>query len=212
MRGRGKPRPRRFSTPFAVKQLAASADRASVTFNVSPQVRPVVLIGVFAAVGLALALFIMLSRAGAGANETVATTTPPRHAGSATPHRGTTGSNAAVRAAAKDLRPEVVRALAANRVVVVLLWAPGSSTDDLARREAEAGARLAGAEFVLVDVTREREVRPLTERLGLLEDPAVLVYGRRSATPDVRFDGFADREAVAQAAANVGSSRARRGS
>jgi hypothetical protein len=38
--------------------------------------------------------------------------------------------------------------------------------------------------------------------LGVLPDPAVLVY-RRPGDLVARFDGFADRDTVAQAATNV---------
>ena len=185
--------------------------------------RLLALISALVTVVLALGLF-MLARTGAdGTDPALSTASPPRAEGgpAAAPRRADASkAHAPARAraaahpgttAAKDARPAVVRALAANRVVVVSLWAPGSSTDELADREARAGAQLAGATFVRIDVTRQREVAPLTAKLGLLADPAVLVYGPRSVTPDVRLDGFADREAVAQAAENVRQRRIRRG-
>ena len=45
-------------------------------------------------------------------------------------------------------------------------------------------------------------MRNLTEQLGLLSDPGVLVY-RKPGTLAVRIDGFADRDTVAQAADNA---------
>ncbi len=107
-------------------------------------------------------------------------------------------------AAATDGLPAAISdALAQNRVVVVSLYAPKIDLDLMATREAEAGARTAGAGFVALNVLSEEESRPLTKQLGVLEDPAVLVY-RRPGELVVRFTGFADQQTVAQAARNAG--------
>lgn len=99
--------------------------------------------------------------------------------------------------------PKVLSAaLADHRIVVVGLYDPDASVDEIALAEARAGARAAGAGFVALDVSAEAQSRPLLLLLGTLENPGVLVYLR----PDVlfaRIDGFADRETVAQAAANA---------
>jgi hypothetical protein len=55
---------------------------------------------------------------------------------------------------------------------------------------------------VPLDVLDERQAGPLTSLLGVLPDPAVLVY-RRPGDLVARFDGFADRDTVAQAVANA---------
>jgi hypothetical protein len=68
--------------------------------------------------------------------------------------------------------------------------------------EARAGAAAAGVGFVALNVFAERQSRPLLEQLGTLENPSVLVY-RRPNTLFARIGGFADRETVAQAAANA---------
>ena len=75
-------------------------------------------------------------------------------------------------------------ALRADTVAVVALYAPGSSVDELARAEAEAGAKDAGVAFVSLDVSNERVAAPLTSLLTggasaadrVLDDPAVLVF------------------------------------
>ena len=94
-------------------------------------------------------------------------------------------------------------ALARNRVVVVSLYVPDVKLDDMAMQEARAGAAAAGAGFVALNVLNEGQSRPLTKELGVLEDPAVLVF-RRPGELVVRFSGFADKQTVLQAARNAG--------
>jgi hypothetical protein len=94
-------------------------------------------------------------------------------------------------------------ALARNAVVVVSLYAPDVEIDEMAMEEAKAGAAAAGAGFVALNVLNESHARPLTKELGVLEDPAVLVF-RRPGELVVRFSGFADKQTVLQAARNAG--------
>ena len=94
-------------------------------------------------------------------------------------------------------------ALASHRVVVLSLYAPGVELDDMALLEARAGAAAAGAGFVALDVLNERQSKPLTKKLGVLEDPSVLIF-RRPSEVVVSFSGFADKQTVAQAARNAG--------
>ena len=104
----------------------------------------------------------------------------------------------------------LAHALASHAVVVVSLYAPRSSVDALATDEAKHGAALAGAGFVAFNVADEKVVSPLTSLLTgaqtaadrVLDGPAVLVF-LRPRTLFVRFNGFADRDTVAQAAANA---------
>ena len=51
-------------------------------------------------------------------------------------------------------------------------------------------------------VLSEAQVGKLTQMLGLLPDPGLLVY-IRPGTLAVRISGFADKETVAQAAQNA---------
>jgi hypothetical protein len=94
-------------------------------------------------------------------------------------------------------------AFARHRIVVVSLYAPSVELDGMATREAEAGAADAGAGFVALDVLNEGQSRSLTKQLGVLEDPAVLVF-RRPGELVTRFSGFVDKQTVAQAARNAG--------
>jgi hypothetical protein len=115
---------------------------------------------------------------------------------------------------AKPARPKVklnpglpaalARALTARPVAVVAFVTPDAGVDEMAAKEAAAGARAAGASFVAVDVSKERETRPFAVKLGVLEAPAVLVF-KRPGDLFVRLDGFADLDVVAQAAENAQS-------
>ncbi len=106
----------------------------------------------------------------------------------------------------------LARALASHAVVVVSLYAPRSSVDAMATDEAKHGAALAGAGFVAFSVADEKVVSPLTSLLTgaqtaadrVLDGPAVLVF-QRPRTLFVRFNGFADRDTVAQAVVNAAS-------
>jgi hypothetical protein len=100
------------------------------------------------------------------------------------------------------LTPEVAAALRSHDVVVVSLFDPQSRVDQISLAEASAGAKAARAGFVPLDVLTQRQAGPLVRQLGVLPDPAVLVY-RRPGDIVARFDGFADRDTVAQAVANV---------
>jgi hypothetical protein len=103
-------------------------------------------------------------------------------------------------------------ALRAKPVVVVALYAPGAAVDRAARDEAQQGAELAGAGFVALDVSDNKVAAPLTSVLTgastaadrVLDDPAVLVF-QQPKTLFVRFNGFTDRDTVAQAAVNAGA-------
>jgi hypothetical protein len=96
----------------------------------------------------------------------------------------------------------LARALGQHGVVVVSLYNPYSEVDGIAFAEARAGAQLAGVGFVPLNVLSRTQVEKLTEQLGLLPDPGVLVYTRPAALV-ARLSGFADKETVAQAAQNA---------
>ena len=96
----------------------------------------------------------------------------------------------------------LVTALEHHSVVVVALYDPQSRVDGISLGEALAGAAAAHVGFVPLNVLDPSQAGPLMKLLGVLPDPAVLVY-RRPGDLVVRFDGFADRDTVAQAATNV---------
>jgi hypothetical protein len=93
-------------------------------------------------------------------------------------------------------------ALEENRVVVVLFYTPGSNYDTIQAREARAGAAAGGAGFLAVNVSRDREVASLAAAFQVRDAPAILVV-KRGLRVVVRINGYADRETIAQAAANA---------
>lgn len=122
----------------------------------------------------------------------------------------------------KGLPPVLVHALNAHPVVIVALYqvdrtataaqrlaaragkSPDAAVgiDRLALAEAQQGARDAHSGFVGINVFRQADAAPLTKLLGVLQDPAVLVF-KRPGTVFVQLNGFADKDTVAQAAANA---------
>jgi hypothetical protein len=133
---------------------------------------------------------------------------PKKHAATkakaaATPPKAPAKPSPIVTAAlAAGLPAPVARALGQHQTVVVSLYNPYSEVDGIAFAEARAGAGLAGAGFVPLNVLSKSQVGKLTEQLGLLPDPGVLVYVRPAALV-VKISGFADKETVAQAAQNA---------
>lgn len=128
-----------------------------------------------------------------------AAVTPPE---SSVPSPITPAPSEAAATPLRDRLPVAIQqALASNHVVVVALYDPAAKIDETALKEAGAGAQLAGSTFVPIDVTQD-DVASLNARYGVIQDPAVLVL-RPPGDLVVRIDGFADRDTVAQAAANA---------
>jgi hypothetical protein len=127
----------------------------------------------------------------------------PTHAQApAKPAKPAKAPKKAVPAVSSALPLPLAQALAFNPTVVAVLYNPQSEVDGIAVAEARAGAALAGAGFVALSVLSQRDVGKLTEQLGLLPDPTVLVF-RRPVKLAARIDGFSDKETVAQAAQNA---------
>jgi hypothetical protein len=117
-----------------------------------------------------------------------------------------------VRAVINGMPGALALALQSNNVVVAALYAPDSSVDTLAIAEAREGAQMAGAGFVALDVSNEKVAAPLTSLLTtgktaadrVLDDPAILVF-QAPRSLFVRFNGWTDRDTIAQAATNAGA-------
>jgi hypothetical protein len=103
---------------------------------------------------------------------------------------------------APGLPDSLAAALQTHPVVVVSLTNPKAPDDQLAEKEAAAGAALAGVGFVAISVLDQDQVGPITRSVGLVDDPAVLVY-QRPGTMIGKLHGYADRETVAQAVQNA---------
>lgn len=190
--------------------------------KVSPPVRIFALVGALVAVAGLLLMFVTgrsatsepivvpppAPRPAAAAEPAApAPAAPAKPAAPAPAASKATGAPAPLEAAepappASGLPRSVDAALKQHEVVVVSLYAPGARVDRVATAEAKAGASLGGVGFVALNVLDEAEARPLLEKLGVLEDPSVLVF-RRGGDLAVKLAGFADRQTVAQAAANA---------
>jgi len=134
-----------------------------------------------------------------------ATATKPK-AKAAPVERKPVVDRAAIKAAQAAGPPDpVAQAFGRHKTVVVSLYDPYSQVDGIAFAEAKAGAALAGVGFVPLSVLSQAQVGKLTEQLGLLPDPGILVYVR-PGTLAAKISGFADKETVAQAAQNAQTS------
>ena len=148
---------------------------------------------------------------GPGVNKKV-TVAPKKHSTKAAKAKATPTVPVAPKAAAQPsfviaalaagLPNAIATALGRHQTVVVSLYNPYSEVDGIAFAEARAGAKSAGVGFVPLNVLSEAQVGKLTQMLGLLPDPGLLVY-IRPGTLVARIGGFADKETVAQAAQNA---------
>lgn len=189
--------------------------------KLSPPVRIFALVAALAAVGGALFLF---TAGGAPAAEPSAVpalshaqalkAAAARTAGAKKPVVKAEPAGAAASGRKPKVAPKVAptgyptavdEALAKNEIVVVSLVVPGGRVDSLAAGEAQAGARLAGAGYLALNVLNETNARALLRKLGTLEDPTLLVLKGRKGDVALKLTGFVDRETVAQAAANAAS-------
>lgn len=206
-----------------------------MTLTLSPQVRLIALLGALVAVLLAATMFFLTRSGGdesAGISEaelsqaltpleTPKTAAPATKRAAAKPAARTPAAQTkAVAKAAVKPTPLVTKegvpwaiaqALRKDPVVVVSLFASGAEVDGFTLEEARAGARAAGAGFVSLDVLAKRNAEPLATFLGgVVEPPVVLVY-QGPAALFVEFDGFVDRDTVAQAAQDAGAVSVPRG-
>jgi hypothetical protein len=102
---------------------------------------------------------------------------------------------------ARPSGPSAERVLRSHRITVVVFYTPEAGVDTAQVREARAGALSVDAGFLALDVTKPGSPARLASRFEVRMAPAVLVVvrGRRVAA---HFDGYVDRETVAQAVAN----------
>ena len=120
----------------------------------------------------------------------------------ATPARAPEQPSAVIAALAAGMPAPIAKALGKHPIVVVSVYNPYSEVDGIAFAEARAGAQMANVGFLPLSVLSQAQVGKLTEQLGLLPDPGLLVYAR-PGTLVAKISGFADKETVAQAAQNA---------
>jgi len=192
-----------------------------VTFTLSPPVRIAALLGVLAAILIGGGM-TMLGRGeateavphainphpfGTTKKPAAPAAAPAKTPAAPAPARKAPDRPSAVVVALKAGLPlPIARALGQHPVVVVSLYNPYSQVDGISFAEARAGARLAGVGFVPLNVLSQAQIGKLTEQLGLLPNPGLLIYVRPS-TLAAKLSGFTDKETMAQAAHNVAAAR-----
>jgi hypothetical protein len=131
-----------------------------------------------------------------------ATAKPKPRPVQASPAKAPEEPSAVIAALAAGMPAPIAKALGKDPIVVVSVYNPYSEVDGIAFAEARAGAQMAKVGFLPLSVLSQAQVGKLTEQLGLLPDPGLLVYAR-PGTLVARISGFADKETVAQAAQNA---------
>jgi hypothetical protein len=199
-----------------------------VNLTLSPQIKILALVGVLAIVGLLASMTLLGHSSSPSASSTPVRTSPRVTTTTSTPPKATTTTRHATTPAKHHtparadhratVKPKVVGhkvyatlpaalqwQLSQHDVVVVSTYDPNADVDAISVNEAHAGATDAKAGFLLVSVLDNSVAGPLTALLpggGLLPDPGVLVY-KAPGNIIYRFDGFVDRDTVAQAAQNA---------
>lgn len=142
----------------------------------------------------------------AGATKTTATKTAPSKAKVKKKVAVKRPNPNLVAALKAGLPRSVAEALAQRPVVVVELWSKTDPVGKLSAGEAQAGAVLAGAAFVGINVDQNGgAIGVLATALGKIpEAPAALIY-TRPATLAITLPGFNDRTAVQQAVSSAGT-------
>lgn len=134
---------------------------------------------------------------------------PPTQERTVGPRADATGTRAkpsaegrAGRAGAKaGVPPAMARALEQRKLVVLLLYRPGSA-DDRATSRSVAALRGRGGAVVFTDpIGRIGRYRGLVEDLGISQAPAVVIVGRDGAARVV--EGYVDRATLAQDVADA---------
>jgi hypothetical protein len=177
-----------------------------MSLTLSPPIRIFAFVGTLVVAGIA-AFFFLVARPGSDGEAAFATpvTTPAPATTTSPKPRASAPQRSASRAASVQTKSgfpvPVHRALARNRVVVVVVYMPGASVDREVRAAARAGAQASGAGYVAISALSERLVRPLVAKTGVLPDPAVVIVKR----PDVVTTKLSvtDRVTVAQAVAQA---------
>ena len=175
-----------------------------MTTTISPPIRVAAFVGIIAAAGLGLSLYLF------GRSVDPATLPPPpahvtRNVSVKPAH--TRQTHRAKRRARHFATPAsgfpiaVDRAFRTHRVVVLVVYMPGAAVDAVVRKEARAAAVATGAGYVPVSALNNAQATEVLVKTGVLPDPAVVVIRRPGRV--VATLGVTDRETVMQAVAQA---------
>jgi hypothetical protein len=171
--------------------------------TIRPPVRVAAVLGIIVAAGLGLAFFML----GRSAN-TAGFEAPPAHVTKPTTSKPAARQPTKERAQPKRVRVQlppsgfpnaVDRAFRTHRVVVLVVYMPGSGVDAVVRKEARAGALASGAGYVPVSALNNVRAGQVVAKTGVLPAPAVVIVRRPGVV--VATLGVTDRETVVQAVA-----------
>jgi hypothetical protein len=186
------------------------ADREHVTTTISPPIRILAIVGVVAAIAAGAFVFLHKSSS-SGSSDSAAAAIPaasasPAHA--AKMHSAMSTHVVMVKhkvVLSPGLPAAVAHKLQHSRVVVVALFSRGGNGDKAAVAEARTGAKQVHAAFAAINLADERTARVMTKFAGSTTAPPAVLVIKRPGKITNRFDGFADSDVVAQAAANAGA-------
>jgi hypothetical protein len=94
---------------------------------------------------------------------------------------------------------KLTAALAEDAIVIVVVYSPDGAVDAKQVSEARAAADDVATGFLSLNGLKERDVEEIAEAYDVRTTPHVLVF-RRGPEVAARFDTWADRETLAQAA------------
>jgi len=181
-----------------------------VTTTLSPPIRILAIVGVVAAIALGAFVFMHMR----SSSDSAAPAAVP--AANAKPAQATAHKSASALVASKPkivllpgLPASVAHKLHYSRVVVVSMFSRGGNGDRAAVLAARTGAKSAHAGFVAVNLADERTAKKFGVFAGTATAPPAVLVIKRPGKITNRFDGFADSEVVAQAAANAGARAAK---
>jgi hypothetical protein len=187
-----------------LKHAATRADTDRMTATLPVPTRYLIALGValVVAFGFFVARPLLLGDDGA-----TSTTTPPV-ASAATTAKATPATKAAASKPKIVLLPSLPKPIASklrrSPVAIVSVYSGTSASDRASLRQAKAGAKAAGAQFVRLNVLDEDTARTVQTFAGTLTTPTVLVV-RRPGTIVKRFEGPVEGAIVRQAAHNAGA-------
>jgi hypothetical protein len=174
-----------------------------VTTTLSPPVRVFALVGILAVTALGAFFFLVARPSSDEAFSSTPVTKPATKPATTTERPATTRPErrpqTATAQTTSGFPTKVDRALRKRGVAVVVVYMPGSSVDRIVLREARAGAIQARAGYVPINALKERVVRQLVTKTGVIPQPAVLVI-KRPGTVKATL-GVTDKTTVAQAVA-----------
>jgi len=177
--------------------------------TISPPIRILALVGVVAALGLGV--FVFMNKSSSSDDSAAPAAIPAANASrtqAAAQHSATSSRTAAAKpkiVLLPGLPTGVAHKLQFSRVVVVSLFSRGGNGDKAAVAQARAGAKSAHAAFLPVNDADERTARRFGAFVGTTTAPPAVLVVKRPGKITNRFDGFTDSDIVAQAATNAGA-------